>query len=223
MEQVLDRLQKANFRANLCKCYFGESKIDYLGYEITRYDIQPQPKKVEAILKLSPPKTKRQLRHFLGMINYYIYMWQKRSHLLAPLTGLVIPLVKYKWGKEQQKAFDEIKQKVSQETLLAFPYFEKEFHVYTDASNKQLGAVIMQEIKPLAFYSRKLRGLILHQENSLQVMRGCVKLFPLPQPRMHARTYTKTNTSARGATQLRSVLVRVCSVSRQNLNTTTVP
>jgi hypothetical protein len=45
---------------------------------------------------------------------------------------------------------------VSQETLLAFPDFEKEFHVYTGASNKQLGAVIMQEGTPLAFYSRKL-------------------------------------------------------------------
>jgi hypothetical protein len=47
MEQVLDRLQKANFRANLRKCYFGESKIDCLGYEITRDGIQPQPKKFE--------------------------------------------------------------------------------------------------------------------------------------------------------------------------------
>jgi hypothetical protein len=45
---------------------------------------------------------------------------------------------------------------VSQETLLAFPDFEKQFHVYTDASNKRLGAVIMQEGKPLAFYSIKL-------------------------------------------------------------------
>jgi hypothetical protein len=52
-------------------------------------------------------------------------MRQKRSHMLAPLTGLVIPLAKYKWGPEQQKAFDELKQKVSQETLLAFPDFEK--------------------------------------------------------------------------------------------------
>jgi hypothetical protein len=78
--------------------------------------------------------------------------------MLAPLTGLVSPLVKYKWGEEQQKAFDEIKQKVSKETLLAFPDFEKEFHVYTDASNKKLGAVIMQEGKPLAFYIRKLNS-----------------------------------------------------------------
>jgi hypothetical protein len=70
MEQVLERLQQENFRTNLLKCYFGESKIEYLGYEITRDGIQPQPTKVEAILKLSPPKIKRQLRHFLGMIYY---------------------------------------------------------------------------------------------------------------------------------------------------------
>jgi hypothetical protein len=77
------------------------------------------------------------------MINYYRDMWQKRSHMLAPLTGLVSLLVKYKWGPEQQKAFDEIKRNVNQETLLEFPDFEEESHVYTDVSNKQLGAVIM--------------------------------------------------------------------------------
>jgi hypothetical protein len=65
MEKYLHILQKANFRANLQKCYFGESKIDYLGYEITRDGIQPQPKKVEAILKLSPPNDKTSIKTFL--------------------------------------------------------------------------------------------------------------------------------------------------------------
>jgi hypothetical protein len=68
----------------------------------------------------------------------------------------VSPLVKYKWGEETQKAFDDIKKIVSKETFLAFPDFEKDFHVYTDASNKQLGAVIMQEGKPLAFSTNTL-------------------------------------------------------------------
>ena len=63
---------------------------------------------------------------------------------------------KWKWGPEQQKAFEEIKAVISKETLLAFPDFNKTFHVYTDASDYQLGAVIMQEGKPLAFYSRKM-------------------------------------------------------------------
>jgi hypothetical protein len=50
MEQVLDKLRQANLRANLRKCYFGESKIDYLGYDITRDGIQSQPKKVDVKL-----------------------------------------------------------------------------------------------------------------------------------------------------------------------------
>jgi hypothetical protein len=66
-------------------------------------------------------------------------------------------------------------------------------------------------------------NVILHQENSLQVLRGCVKLLPLPQPDSRTRTYTETYPSIQRATQLRSVLARVCSVSMQNLNTTTVP
>ena len=65
---------------------------------------------------------------------------------------------KFVWGKEQQKAFEDIKKVVSRETMLAFPDFNKPFHVYTDASDYQLGAVIMQDDKPLAFYSRKMNG-----------------------------------------------------------------
>ena len=65
--------------------------------------------------------------------------------------------VKFVWDDTCQKAFNKIKEVISRETLLAFPDFEKEFHIYTDASNYQLGAVIMQDDKPLAFYSRKLK------------------------------------------------------------------
>jgi hypothetical protein len=111
----------------------------------------------------------------LGVINYYRDMWQKRSHMLAPLTGLVSPLVKYKWGEEEQKEFDAIKQKMSRDTLLAFTDFEKEFHVYTDASNKQFGAVIMQEGKPLAFYSRKLNSAQTHYTTGEQGLLSIVE------------------------------------------------
>ncbi len=156
VREVLTRLERANFRANVKKCSFAATELDYLGFWLTRDGFQPQPKKVEAILRLKPPKTKRQLRHFLGMVNFYRDMWRRRSHLLAPLTGLVSPKAKWEWGEKQQSAFEEVKKTISQETLLNFPDFNKEFHIYTDASDYQLGAVIMQDNKPLAFYSRKL-------------------------------------------------------------------
>jgi hypothetical protein len=72
--------------------------------------------------------------------------------MLASITGLVIPLAKYKWGEEQQ----------DQDTLLAFTDSEIEFHVYTDAFNKQLGATIMQERRPLVFYIRNLSSTQTH-------------------------------------------------------------
>ena len=135
LNEVLGRLSEAGFRVNVRKCFFMEAKLDYLGYWLTRDGIQPQPKKVEAILRLSPPKDKRQLRHFLGMINYYRDMWKRRSHYSAPLTSLISKTAKFVWGTSQQEAFDKIKNVISRETLLALPDFNKEFHIYTDASD----------------------------------------------------------------------------------------
>jgi hypothetical protein len=75
-----------------------------------------------------------------------------------------------------------------------------------------------------AQHHKYMRGLILHQANSLQVLRGCVvKLLPLPQPPLRARTDAWTNPSAQRNTQLRRVLARVYAVLRQNQITTTVP
>jgi hypothetical protein len=68
-----------------------------------------------------------------------------------------------------------------------------------------------------------MRGLILHQANSLQVLRGCVKLLPLLHPPVRAHTDARTNPSAQRATKLMSVLARVYAVSRQNQITTAVP
>ena len=159
IELVLQRLMDAGFAVNLRKSSFAVTEIDYLGYWITRCGIQPQPKKVEAIMQLTPPTTKRQLRCFLGMINYYRDMWQRRSHILAPLTAMCSAKAKFVCGDKEQKAYKYIKAIVSQEALIAYPDFSKDFHVYTtDSSDYQLGAVIMQDVHPLAFYSRKLNS-----------------------------------------------------------------
>jgi hypothetical protein len=83
-------------------------------------------------------------------------MWFRRSELLAPLTSLTSSKVKFEWHSSHQQAFDKIKKVIGTEVLLCYPDFYKPFHLYTDASDHQLGAVIMQDKKPIAFYSRKL-------------------------------------------------------------------
>jgi transposase InsO family protein len=83
-------------------------------------------------------------------------MWIRRSETLAPLTALTSKNVKFKWTNTEQKAFDTMKRIMARETLLAYPDFNAEFHIYTDASKVQLGAVIVQNNRPIAFFSRKL-------------------------------------------------------------------
>ena len=83
-------------------------------------------------------------------------MWVRRSEILAPLTTLTSKDAKWEWTDVHQQAFDKIKKLVSKETLLSLPDFSKRFDIHTDASHTQLGAVISQNNKPIAFYSRKL-------------------------------------------------------------------
>ena len=83
-------------------------------------------------------------------------MWKRRSALLAPLTALTSDKTPWKWEEKHQKAFDSVKKIISRETLLSYPNFNEPFDIHTDASDLQLGAVISQNNKPIAFYSRKL-------------------------------------------------------------------
>ena len=153
---MLARLENVGFAVNLRKSFFMQTELDYLGYTLTPNGIRPQTKKVEAISRVMSPTNKRQLRRFLGMVNYYRDMWRGRSHVLAPLTGLVSNKAKWKWTEVEEHAFKEAKQMVIREASLKYPDFSGEFHVYADASDYQLGGVIVQEGKPLAFYTRKL-------------------------------------------------------------------
>ena len=107
---------------------------------------------------MSVPRTKKELRRFIGMVNFYRYMWKRRSHVLAPLSELSGKKAAFKWKDEHTKAFNRVKAIVCKEVLLSFPDYTKRFQLYVDASDKQLGAVLMQGEKALAFYSKKLNS-----------------------------------------------------------------
>jgi RNase H-like domain found in reverse transcriptase len=96
------------------------------------------------------------LRSFIGIINYYQDMWVRRSHVLAPLAVLTSNKAKWSWGPQQEVAFQTAKKIIAREVMLAYPDFNKPFKIHTDASHYPLGAVLSQQGKPIAFYSRKL-------------------------------------------------------------------
>jgi hypothetical protein len=89
METLLTRLRDTRLKVNAAKSSFCAHEIEYLGYILTREGIKPQPKKVQAILALNPPNNVKELRHFLGMVQYYRDMRARHSEMLVPLTYLV--------------------------------------------------------------------------------------------------------------------------------------
>jgi hypothetical protein len=145
------------------------AEIEYLGYVLTEDRIKPQSNKAQAILVIQPPKEVKQLRYFLGMVQYYRDLWERRSDMLAPLTALVgecgptkitkakeTKKIPWHWDEVHQRAFNHIKATITRDVVLAYPNYSEVFKIYTDASSKQLGAVITQKNRPIAFFSRKL-------------------------------------------------------------------
>ncbi len=106
METVLTRLHDAGFKVNAAKSLFCAHEIEYLGYMLTRKGIKPQSKKGQAILALNLPNNVNELRHFLGMVQYYQDMWARCSEMLAPLTDLV-----GKCGKTKTPRMSKCKKK----------------------------------------------------------------------------------------------------------------
>jgi hypothetical protein len=124
---------------------------------------------VHAILMIQLPTNVKQLRHFLGMVQYYRNLWARWSKTLAPLTSLVgecgqtkvtrakgTKKVPWYWDEVYQRDFNHVKAIIAREVVLAYPDYSKVFEIYTDASSKQLVAVITQENRPIAFFSWKL-------------------------------------------------------------------
>jgi hypothetical protein len=119
-----------------------------------------------------------------------------------------------------------IKQKISKAMDMRYHWptdrvRQKQFDVYWRPGRENLSDYHTKHHS--AQHHKDMRGFILHLANILEVLRGCVKLLPLPQPQLRARMDARTNPSAQRATQLRSELARVYAVARQNQITTTVP
>jgi len=162
LDKVLDTLQRKGFTINPLKCEWCVKETDWLGHWLTPVGIKPWRKKVQAILAMKPPTTMKQLKSFLGAVNFYKDMWQRRAHIQAPLTDL-LGKKEFKWSDIHQKAFKTMKAIMTKDVLLYYPDHNKTFHVFTDSSDYQLGSTIGQKddngiLRPVMYFSKKLNG-----------------------------------------------------------------
>ena len=158
---VLERLKEAGLKLKPSKCHFLRECVEYLGHLITPNGLKPNPKQVKAVIEFPVPESVTSVRQFLGLTSYYRRFIARFAKIAAPLHALTRKNVAFEWSAECQEAFEALKAAITQSPVLAYPNFEVDFVLETDASVKGLGAVLSQPQSdgvqhPVAFASRSL-------------------------------------------------------------------
>ena len=141
---VLERFRKHNLRVKASKCMFGADKVTYLGHVVSAKGVHTDPAKITAVAALPDPKTVEQVRSFLGLAGYYRKFIPQFATLAAPLVNLTKKGTKFLWGEDQKRAFVQLKDLLCTAPILAYPQFDQQFFLQTDASDIGLGAVLTQ-------------------------------------------------------------------------------
>ena len=162
LHAIFDALRAARLFGNLDKCDFCTQRVSFLGYVVTPQGIEVDSSKIDAIQSWPMPTTVTQIWSFLGLAGFYRRFVRDFSSIAAPLHELTKKGVPFSWGAAQDEAFTILKDKLTHAPLLQLPDFNKMFELECDASGIGLGGVLLQEGKPVAYFSEKLSGASLN-------------------------------------------------------------
>jgi len=145
MKRVLQKLYDNDLFLNLDKCVFDVTKVEYLDLIIKENKIAMEPTKLAGIADWPAPTTVKQVRSFLGFVNFYRRFIGKFADISLPLTALTKKDLTWNWTTECQDAFDMLKRKFQEAPILLMPDNKKPFILETDASKWASGGVLRQQ------------------------------------------------------------------------------
>ena len=162
VESVLHKLREANVSLKLSKCVWAAAEVEYLGFVLSGDGIRPQKQLTEAILQYAVPKTKKEIKRFLGMSGFYREFIKDFANMAAPMNNLTKDSVNFEWTVECENSFKNLKRALMTAPVLAFPRTGTEFIVTVDASNTAVGGELSQyqpdgTIHPVAYFSNALK------------------------------------------------------------------
>ena len=156
LKQVLNRAQEVNLKLNLDKCQIRKAEVSYIGHCLTKEGLKPDPENIRAVQEMQRPQNLKELRTFLGFMQYLDKFMPNMANVSAPLRQLLEKNIEWHWDKEQEESFNALKSMASCTPVLGYNDHEKSITLSVDTSSKGLGAVILQEGKPIAYASRAL-------------------------------------------------------------------
>ena len=151
VDLVFQRLREANISLKSSKCVFGSKSVEFLGYELSREGIKPLQRLTSTIKGFQRPETKKEVKRFLGMAGFYRNFIPKFADISKPLNEQTSDKVHFTWDEKCEHAFVSLKQKLSNEPLLAFPRLGEEFMIDVDASDTAFGGVQQMASSSLFF------------------------------------------------------------------------
>ncbi|KAL0418873.1 UNVERIFIED_CONTAM: Retrovirus-related Pol polyprotein from transposon.6 [Sesamum radiatum] len=159
---VLQTLREKQLYAKFSKCGFWLKSVAFLGHIISEEGIIVDPRKVEAIGVWPRPMNVVEVRSFLGVASYNRKFVEGFSKIAMPLTRLTQKIVKFEWDSACEGSFTELKQRLASSPVLALSSNNGAIVIYSNASKNELGCVVIQNDKVIAFASRKLKSYELN-------------------------------------------------------------
>ena len=161
---VLQLLRDHQLYAKFNKCKFWLTEVRFLGHVVSTSGVSVDPEKVKAVMSWERPKSVFEIRNFLGLAMYYRRFIEDFSRLATPMTRLNRKGVKFEWVDLCEKAFQELKRRLTSTPILIVPEQGLRYMVYCDASRDGLGCVSMQSRRVVAYGSKQLKN---HEQNYL--------------------------------------------------------
>ena len=167
LQLVFERIARANLKLKPKKCSLFQRETLYLGHIISGDGVRCDPDKVKAVREWTPPRNLRQVRSFVGLVNYYRRFIKNYADLAIPLYDLQKKKTRFHWGEAEQKSFEKLKLALISAPVMAFPQDKGMYILDTDASGYAIGGVLSQlqvdengieQERVIAYASRRLQG-----------------------------------------------------------------
>ena len=164
-QRILKKLEDAGMSINKEKCKFNCESINYLGLQISKDGISPDPNLLNKIARVSTPTNKKDLESFLGLVNFYSRYLHKYSDLVEPFSEVRKKNTEFVWSPKLEAAFCKLKNALMEKPVVKVFDPKKETTLTTDASGKAVSAILSQDNHPFMYLSRKLTKAEMNYSN----------------------------------------------------------